>query len=44
MISRGYHFGQTEVLSEDRGGSRVRLVCQMTESNFLKKIDTFYEI
>ena len=27
-----------------RGGSRVRLVCRMTNSRFLKKLDTFYEI
>ena len=27
-----------------RGGSRVRLIRQMTKSRFLKKLDTFYEI
>ena len=32
------------IIFNDRGGSRVRLVRRMTKSRFLKKLDTFYEI
>ena len=39
-----YHLKINRKWGCTRGGSRVHLVRRMMKSNFLKKIDTFYEL